>query len=167
MPVEFYIHQPPEHAHELDALLNLARSLRQAFAAAESFYLLAANVQFWGTQADAVLLGSHAIVLLELKMCLDPIRGDAQNPWQTVPQGVTLYGGSRLNPYQQVAATREALMKYLDRNRRRFLEAHVSRNRASVGTSQCGDCRRTFSAPCLRHHPATRITRVAACHRAE
>ncbi len=122
MPVEFYIHQSPEHAHELDALLTLARSLRQAFAAAESFYLLAANIQFWGTQADAVLLGSHAIVLLELKMCHDPIRGDAQSPWQTVPQGVMLYGGSRLNPYQQVTATRETLMKYLDRNRRRFLE---------------------------------------------
>ncbi len=122
MPVEFYIHESPQHAHELDALLNLARSLRQAFAAAESFYLLAANVQFWGTQADAVVLGSHAVVLLELKDCRDPIRGDAHSPWRTVPQGITLHGGSHLNPYQQASATREALIKYLDRNRRRFLE---------------------------------------------
>lgn len=152
MPVEFYLHQTPQHAHELDALLNLAQSLRQAFAAAEAFYLLAANVRFWGTQADAVLLGSQAIVLLELKACHDPIRGDAQSPWQTMPQGITLHGGSRVNPYQQVTATREALMKYLDRNRRRFLEG----SRVKEAAHHWGQISAAIAiAPFL--HPASEI----------
>jgi len=130
MPVEYYIQQSPEYSHELDALLNLAQAMRQAFTAVEPIYLLAANVRYWDAQADAVLFAPHAIVLLELKSCPSPIRGDANSQWRTVPDGVTIHGGSRLNPYQQVIATREALMKYLDRNRRRFLDAQRSKETA-------------------------------------
>ncbi len=130
MPVEYYIQQPPEYSHELDALLNLAQAMRHAFTAVEPIYLLAANVRYWNAQADAVLFAPHAIVLLELKSCPAPIRGDAYRPWQTLPDGVTIHGGSRLNPYQQVVATREALMKYLDRNRRRFLDEKRSKETA-------------------------------------
>jgi hypothetical protein len=152
MPVEYYLHQAPNHSHELGALLNLARAMQQAFAPAESFYVLAANVQFWGVQADAVLLSAHAIVLLELKACLDPIRGDARTPWQTIPTGVTLHGGSHVNPYQQVTATREALMKYLDRNRRRFLGG----TRATAAAHQWGQVSAAIAvSPFL--HPASDI----------
>ena len=130
MPVEYYVRQSPEYSHELDALLNLAQAMQHAFTTVEPTYLLAANVRYWNTQADAVLFAPHAIVLLELKSCSVPIRGDANGMWRTMPDGATIHGGSRLNPYQQVVATREALIKYLDRNRRRFLDERRSRGTA-------------------------------------
>src|SRR5512139_1821932 len=123
MPVEFYIYSQPQYSHELDALLKLAQWMRHAFAASEQTYLLAANVEFWGVQADALALAPHAIILIELKSCLDPVQGDANSPWRTIPGGEIIHGGSHVNPYQQVVATRGMLIKYLDRNRRRFLNS--------------------------------------------
>jgi hypothetical protein len=122
MAVEYFVHGQPQHAHEEQALLNLAQLMQRAFAASEKFYLLAANVRLWRTQADALVLAPRAITLLELKSCDAPIYGRAQGPWRVLPGGDILRGGSRANPYQQIVAARETLIKYLDRNRRRFLE---------------------------------------------
>lgn len=121
MTVEYFIHSLPQHAHEEYAILKLAQRMQRAFAASDRFYLLAANVRFWHTQADALVLAPHAVVLVELKSCDAPIYGRARGSWHVIPGGDRIRGGSHDNPYQQVVATRETLIKYLDRNRRRFL----------------------------------------------
>lgn len=121
MTVEYFIQSEPQYAHEEQAILRLAQLMQRAFAASDRFYLLAANVRFWHAQADALVLAPHAIVLLELKSCTDPVYGRARGSWRVMSSGDRIRGGSHNNPYQQVVATRETLMKYLDRNRRRFL----------------------------------------------
>jgi len=119
--VEYFIQGQPQYAHEEEAILRLAQLMQRAFAASDRFYLLAANVRFWRAQADALVLAPHAIVLIELKSCADPVYGRARGSWHVMSSGDRIRGGSHNNPYQQVVATRETLMKYLDRNRRRFL----------------------------------------------
>lgn len=119
--VEYYVQDQPQHAHETDAILTLAKMMKRAFGASEEFYLLAANVRFWQAQADALVFASHAVVLIELKACGDPVYGRTHGSWHVMPSGGRIHGGSHDNPYQQVAATRETLIKYLDRNRSRFL----------------------------------------------
>jgi len=121
MTVEYYIQDQPQHAHEKEAVLTLARMMQRAFSVSDQFYLLATNVRFWRAQADALVFTPRAIVLIELKACGDPVYGRAHGPWYVLPGGDKIHGGSHDNPYQQVIATRETLTKYLDRNRRRFL----------------------------------------------
>jgi hypothetical protein len=121
LTVEYFIQGQPQYAHEERAILQLAQLMQRAFAASVKFYLLAANVRFWRAQADALVLTPHAVILLELKSCGDPIYGRARGSWHEAPGGARIRGGSHDNPYQQVSATRETLIKYLDRNRRRFL----------------------------------------------
>ena len=121
MTVEYYIRDQPQHAHEREAILTLARMMQRAFGVSDQFYLLATNVRFWRAQADALVFTPCAIVLIELKACGDPVYGRAHGPWHVLPGGGEIHGGSHDNPYQQVIATRETLTKYLDRNRRRFL----------------------------------------------
>jgi hypothetical protein len=121
VPVEYFIQNRPQHTHEEQAVVKLARLMHRAFAASDRFYLLAVNVRFWRAQADALVLAPHAITLVELKSCADPVYGRARGPWHVMPRGERIRGGSHDNPYQQVIATRETLTKYLDRNRRRFL----------------------------------------------
>jgi hypothetical protein len=119
--VEYYLQDEPEHSHEREAILAIARSLR-SLVGPDHFYLLAANVRFWRrVQVDALALAAHAVVILELKAYGEPIYGHADDAWQVMPSGDKVHAGSYLNPYRQVAAKREALIKYLDRNRRRFL----------------------------------------------
>jgi hypothetical protein len=120
--VEYFIQTKLEHAHEREASLAMAQMMHRAFGASERFYLLAANVRFWRAQADVLVLMSNAIVLIELKSCDEPVYGRAHGAWHiTSSGGARLRGGSYDNPYQQVSATRQALIKYLDRNRSRFL----------------------------------------------
>ncbi len=128
MAVEYFVQGKPQHAHEEQALLNLAQLMQRSFAASERFYLLAANVRLWRVQADALILAPRAITLLELKSCGDPIYGRAKGLWRVTPGGGIIRGGSRENPYQQVTAARETLIKYLDRNRRRFLTGTRARD---------------------------------------
>ncbi len=130
MTVEYFIQGQPQYAHEEQAILKLAQSVQRAFAASDRFYLLAANVRFWRAQADALVLAPRAIMLVELKSCGDPIYGRARGSWHVKPGGDRIRGGSRDNPYQQVSATREMLIKYLDRNRRRFLAGDRAREMA-------------------------------------
>lgn len=138
MTVEFFIQSEPQHAHETGAILALAQAMRRAFAASDRFYLLAANVRFWRAQADVLALTEHAIVLIELKSCDDPIFGRAQGAWRMLSSTAAprdcVRGGSYENPCQQVVATREILIKYLDRNRSRFL----SNDRAQEMKGQWG-----------------------------
>jgi hypothetical protein len=128
--VEYYIQSQPQYAHEEQAILRLAQLMQRAFAASDRFYLLAANVRFWQAQADALVLAPHAIVLIELKSCADPVYGRARGSWHVTSSGDRIRGGSYNNPYQQVVATRETLMKYLDRNRRRFLAGNRAQEMA-------------------------------------
>lgn len=121
MTVEYFIQNDPRYAHETEAILLLAQLMQRAFGASDQFYVLAANVRFWRAQADALALTPRAVVLIELKACGDPVYGRAHGSWRIQPGGDKLHGGSYDNPYQQVTATREALIKYLDRNRSRFL----------------------------------------------
>ncbi len=130
MTVEYFIQGEPQHAHEEQAILKLAQLMQRAFAASEKFYLLAANVRFWRAQADALVLTPHAITLVELKSCGDPVYGRARGSWHVMPGSAKIRGGSHDNPYQQVTATRETLSKYLDRNRRRFLSSARRREMA-------------------------------------
>ena len=121
MTVEYFVQSRPQYAHEEQAILTLAQLMQRAFGASDRFYLLAANVRFWRAQADALVLTPHAIVLVEIKSCGNPIYGRARGSWHVTPSGARIRGGSHSNPYQQVLATRGTLIKYLDRNRRRFL----------------------------------------------
>ncbi len=121
MPVEYFIRQDPQYAHEEQASLKLAQLMERAFAASERFYLLAINLRFWRAQVDALVLAPNAVTLVELKSCADPVYGRAHGSWRAIPSSQKLPGGSQANPYQQIVATREKLIKYLDRNRRRFL----------------------------------------------
>jgi hypothetical protein len=130
LTVEYFIQGQPQYAHEEQATLKLAQFIQRTFAASDRFYLLAANVRFWRAQADALVLAPHAITLIELKSCDNPIYGRARGSWHVVPGGDRIRGGSHDNPYQQVAATRETLIKYLDRNRRRFLAGDRAREMA-------------------------------------
>lgn len=130
MTVEIFIQSQPQHAHEEQAILKLAQLMQRAFAASDRFYLLATNVRFWHAQADALVLAPHAVVLIELKSCGDPVYGRAHGPWHVMSSGDRIRGGSYDNPYRQVVATRETLMKYLDRNRRRFLTGARARETA-------------------------------------
>jgi hypothetical protein len=134
MAVEFYVQGQPQHAHENQALLKLAQLMQRAFAASAKFYLLAANVRFWKAQADALVLTPRAVILIELKSCADAVYGRARGAWHVLPGGDKIRGGSYDNPYQQIVANRETLIKYLDRNRRRFL----SRARAREMAGQWG-----------------------------
>ena len=121
MTVEYFIQGQPQYTHEEQSILKLAQLMQRAFAASSRFYLLAANVRFWRVQADALVLAPHAITLIELKSCGDPIYGRAHGSWRVTPDGGRIRGGSHDNPYRQVSVARETLIKYLDRNRRRFL----------------------------------------------
>ena len=130
MAVEYFTHGRAQHAHEEQAALKLAQLMQRALGSSERFYLLATNVRFWRAQADALVLTPHAIVLIELKSCGAPMYGRAHGPWRVTPGGDVIRGGSHANPYQQVVATRETLIKYLDRNRRRFLDGSRARDMA-------------------------------------
>lgn len=121
MTVEYFIQSRPQYAHEEQAVLKLAQLMQRAFGTSDRFYLLAVNVRFWRAQADALVLTPHAIALVEIKSCGDPVYGRARGSWHVTASGDRIPGGSYSNPYQQVAATRGTLIKYLDRNRRRFL----------------------------------------------
>jgi hypothetical protein len=157
MPVEFYIHSQPQYSHELEALVELAQLMRHAFAASEQTYVLATNVHVWNIQADALVFAPHAIVLIEMKSCADPVRGDINGPWQTVPSGATIHGGSHMNPYHQVVAARRSLIKYLDRNRRRFLDSA----RAQETAKRWGHVSAAIAfSPFL--HPDSKITQPSA-----
>ncbi|MBN1890355.1 MAG: FHA domain-containing protein [Thermoflexales bacterium] len=126
--VEYFIQNELEHTHEREASLALAQLMRRAFGASERFYLLAANVRFWHAQADVLVLMSNALVSIELKSCGEAVYGRAHGTWHiTGSGGARLRGGSYDNPYQQVSATRQALIKYVDRNRSRFLIADRAR----------------------------------------
>ena len=153
MPVEFYMHSQPQYSHEIDALLKLAQWMRSAFAASEKTYVLAANAHLWDVQTDALVFAPRAIILVELKSCSDPVRGDVNSPWQTISDGATIHGGSRLNPYQQVVTARRFLIKYLDRNRRRFLD----NERAQETAKRWGHVSAAIAfSPFL--HPGSKIT---------
>jgi hypothetical protein len=130
LTVEYFVQGQPQYAHEEEATLKLAQLMHRAFGASDRFYLLAANVRFWRAQADVMVLAPHAIVLVELKSCADPVYGRARGSWYVVPSGDRIRGGSYSNPYQQVVATRETMIKYLDRNRRRFLSGDRERETA-------------------------------------
>ena len=121
MTVEYFIQGQPQYTHEEQSILKLAQLMQRAFAASSRFYLLAANVRFWRVQVDALVLAPHAITLIELKSCGDPVYGRARGSWHVTPDGDRIRGGSHDNPYSQVSVARETLSKYLDRNRRRFL----------------------------------------------
>jgi len=125
--VEFYIQNPPQYTHEREALVVLAKAMQRAFGGSNQFYLLAANVQLWRAQADALVLAPHAIALIELKACADPVYGRVRGSWRTVPGSETIRGGSYENPYQQIINERKTLIKYLDHNRRRFLAGDQAR----------------------------------------
>ena len=122
MPVEYFMHSQSQYPHENSALLQLARQMQRAFANTERFYLLATNVHFWQNQADAVILTSHSITLVELKACDVPITGRVTGAWHTTHDHAPVYGGSAENPYRQIVALRQNFIKYLDRNRRRYLD---------------------------------------------
>ncbi|HNT78782.1 MAG TPA: FHA domain-containing protein [Anaerolineae bacterium] len=119
MTVEYFIQTPPPYPHEADALRRLAQQMHRAFAAVESFYLLAANIRFWEAQADALIFTPHALTVIELKACDAPVSGRVHGPWRVGDN--LLRGGSAENPYQQIVTLRQTFIKYLDRNRRRFL----------------------------------------------
>ncbi len=121
MTVEYYIQSPIQYSHEQSGLVTLAQQMQRALADIEPFYILAANVRFWQSQADALILAPHAIILVELKACGAPVSGREQGAWRIGDSHAQLHGGSAINPYQQINATRQSLIKYLDRNRRRFL----------------------------------------------
>lgn len=121
MTVEYYIQSPSQYSHEQSGLVTLAQQMQRALAHTEPFYVLAANVRFWQSQADALVLAPHAIILIEMKACGAPIHGQEQGPWRIEDSNIQLHGGNATNPYQQINATRQSLIKYLDRNRRRFL----------------------------------------------
>lgn len=131
MTVEYFIQSQPQYAHERQALLALAQSMHRAFAASEKFYLLATNVSFWHAQIDALVLMPRAVVLIELKSCADPVYGRARGSWRVMPDGEKIHGGSYSNPYRQIVANREKLIKYLDRNRQRFLIGKRAREMAN------------------------------------
>ena len=78
MTVEYFVQSRPQYAHEEQAILTLAQLMQRAFGASDRFYLLAANVRFWRAQADALVLTPHAIVLVEIKSCGNPIYGRAR-----------------------------------------------------------------------------------------
>lgn len=121
MTVEYYLQSPIQYSHEQSGLVTLAQQMQRALAHTESFYILAANVRFWQSQADALVLAPHAIILIELKACEAPVYGQEQGPWRIKDSRLQLHGGSSSNPYQQINTTRQSLIKYLDRNRQRFL----------------------------------------------
>ncbi len=121
MTVEYYIQSPTQYSHEQSGLVALAQQVQRALAPIESCYILAANVRFWQSQADALILSPHAIILIELKACGAPVYGREQGAWRIGDSHTQLHGGNAVNPYQQINATRQSLIKYLDRNRRRFL----------------------------------------------
>jgi hypothetical protein len=121
MTVEFFIHARSSYQHESAAVVKLAQAMKVAFTATARTYFLVANVPIWNRQADALILMPDAIALLELKSCGDPVVGDTDHAWQTT-DGHVIHGGKSVNPYQQVKATRGALMKYLDRNKARFMD---------------------------------------------
>lgn len=130
MTVEYFIQRDPQYAHEELAVVKLAQLMQRAFAASSRFYLLAANVCFWRTQADALVLTPHAIILLEFKSCSDPVYGRAHGCWHVISGQGKIRGGSHDNPYQQILANRAKLIKYLDRNRQRFLNSGRARQAA-------------------------------------
>ncbi|MBN1874537.1 MAG: FHA domain-containing protein [Anaerolineae bacterium] len=126
MPVEYFIHGDPQHAHEEQTLVLLAQQMQRAFGLSEQFYALVARPYVWKTQLDVLVLAPHAITLLELKSCTDPVYGREHNAWR-VANSEQLRGGSAENPYQQIVAARQRLIKYLDRNRQRFLMGNQAR----------------------------------------
>src|SRR5512135_803297 len=121
MTVEYFIRDRSSYPHESAAIVKLAQAMRVAFTATDRTYFLVANAPIWNRQADALVLMPDAIALLELKSCGDPVIGDADHPWRT-KDGSAIHGGKSVNPYQQLKATRSALMKYLDRNNSRFMD---------------------------------------------
>jgi hypothetical protein len=128
LPVELYLRGQPQYAQEREALLALIQSMGRAFSAADDLYLLAANVSLWRqAQVDALVLMQRAIVLLEFKSCAAPVYGRADSGWHILPDGEKIRGGNHLNPYRQIVAAREMLIKYLDRNRHRFLSSDRAR----------------------------------------
>ncbi len=150
MTVEYFIQTPPPYPHEADALRRLAQQMHRAFAAVEPFYLVAANVHFWEAQADALIFTPHALVVIELKACHAPVSGRPHGPWRI--GAAVLHGGSAENPYQQIVALRQTFIKYLDRNRRRFLPGE----RAAALKGRWGHVSAALVfAPCL--HPASDI----------
>jgi hypothetical protein len=121
MTVEYFIRDRSSYQHESAAIVNLAQAMKVAFTATDRVYFLVANAPVWGRQADALVLMPDAIALLELKSCGDPVMGDTDHPWRT-KDGHVIHGGKSVNPYQQVKSTRGALMKYLDRNKSKFMD---------------------------------------------
>lgn len=121
MTVEYYIQNPSQYPHERSALVGLAQHLQRAFAMSDRLYVLAVNVRYWQAQIDALVIAPHAITLIELKSCDAPVYGRPHNPWHTLPDKSRLRSGNTENPYQQITAQRQSLIKYLDRNRRRFI----------------------------------------------
>ena len=126
MPVELWIGQEFEHAHEMRALRVVLNQLVEHYQDTRELICLLANFYCNGADIDLAILKERAVILIELKECDQPVDGSPNGEWR-VNNGTILNQG-RLNPYQQVRQYRYALMNYLSAHRGEFLTEQKARH---------------------------------------
>ncbi len=126
MTVKFFYHtHMPDDMNERRAFCRVARLLYQAYGRATDTYFLIANIEpkddhaLTGlTQLDAMLFGPKFVAIIDFKSRFEPFDArDLQGEWIS-PNGYVLYGGGKVNPFQQAVRARQVWSEYLSRKSR-------------------------------------------------
>jgi len=125
MAVTFWAGKPPGTTHEARAREMTIESFTAAYANDTQPIFVIFDF-YCGSDLDLAVLKPDAILVGELKECSTPIEGAVNGSWVirdgSVPPTV-LKGGHHGNPFEQAKQYRYDLIRYLDREKERFLSA--------------------------------------------
>lgn len=115
MTVHFWIGQDFQTTHERVALIRLLRQMQQQLGDKPDTYHLLANYTVGGNQVDLTVLKRDAIIVIELKECVEPFHATENGEWISTVSGHVLDTGNN-NPLQQVRKYRSNWMTFLSSN---------------------------------------------------
>ncbi len=111
MGVSFYRIEPFEYPHENAAFETLCRTAQTFLRDLEDLRIIG-NLNYQDGQMDVLVLVRRSITIIDFKDWAGTITVGQSRPWLN-EDGKTIFGGSYVNPFKQVAAYRKLLQKVL------------------------------------------------------
>ena len=118
--VQLWIGQEFDTSHERKALHDFVDDMQARFGQSDDLYLVLANFFIGGRQVDLTVLKRDAVIVIELKDCVDAFRATENGDWLTLPDGKVI-GTGQQNPFEQARDYRFLWIDFLRDNQERFL----------------------------------------------
>lgn len=147
MTVELWMGQEFGTPHERKALEQFWAAMESRFGGSKEPYFVLVNFFVDDAQLDLCVLKKDAIIVIELKECLEPFKATRNDSWQTIPNEKPV-GNVKRNPFMQVRDYRFKWINLLTRRQRDFLDSTKSFDNDFYQVS-------AFVAISPKIHPAT------------